>query len=199
MAAMAAQLVPCSPSVPPSTHRGHREGEALLGAGQGTRSKLALCPGWVAQEPGGAGREPRTRQGHIRDTPGTQAPHSSPSFTSPGIHKVPAQQVPAALQDYPLSLLPVPLHQAQPTIPLCVPRTRAGPWLLPAKPISAPQPLEQPLSPSPLRTLLQSHSLGAKGENKSQPQLPGAGGSSGLLLLSQTEGGKKAKAACGVG
>lgn len=54
MAAMAAQLVPCSPSVPPSTHRGHREGEPFLGAGQGTSSNLAPHGGfsqdhWWAQ------------------------------------------------------------------------------------------------------------------------------------------------------
>lgn len=115
MAAMAAQLVPCSPSVPPSIHRGHREGEAE----QGTRSKLA---------------------------------HDS----------------------------------------LCVPRTRAGPWLLPARPISAPLELQLPqdtaAKPFP----------GSKGREQMPAPAPGSRGQE-QLRSSATEpntGGKKKQKSC---
>lgn len=56
MAAMAAQLVPCS-----SPHRGHREGEAFLGAGKGTSSNLAPHGGFVStRSRGGSALKPHT-------------------------------------------------------------------------------------------------------------------------------------------
>lgn len=193
---MAAQLVPCSPSVPPPLTGGTGKGKLFweLGKGPGltwlSREGLlsweqwwaqprcqTKCPGWVAQEPGGASREPSpaeegTHQEHT-GTPlqpilllaYTKYPWRGGCSTA-GLSLIPS----------PCPPVPTPAHDT----PLCAQDL----WLLPARPISVP---------SPLWTLLQSHSLGARGQNKCQPHLPGAGGSSGLLLLSQTVGEKKGK------
>lgn len=105
MAPMAAQLVPCSPSVPRSSHRGHRQREAFLGAGQGTRSKLALHGGFPPGSVAGSALMPDTsaQAGWLRSlgeqaessvpapaeegtcwaSGKTQAPPSSPSFADP--------------------------------------------------------------------------------------------------------------------
>lgn len=213
---MAAQLVPCSPSVPRSSHRGHRQREAFLGAGQGTRSKLALHGGFPPGAVAGSALMPDTsaQAGWLRSlgeqaessdpapaeegtrwaSGKTQAPPSNPSFTDPlSWHTQSACPGRGCCSTAGLSLLPS-LFSLSPC---------AGPS--PRYPFVCPGPGQGPgcclqgqfLLSSLLRTLLQSHSPGARGGNKCQPYLPGAGGRRQLRSsAAEPNSGKKKSKSC---
>lgn len=113
MAAMAAQLVPCSSSVPPSTHRGTGKGKLFWELGKGPALTLLSMEGFHLEQQqaqpslGGSGAWGNKQRAQTQSCVQTQAPHSSPSFTdpSPGTHRVPAQGgEAAALQGSLLSL-----------------------------------------------------------------------------------------------